>query len=147
MTKLSFKRKCLIACISFASYGVSGHGSVVPQSIDTSTLPQLEEEWEDTNPYRELKGDTLKEIIRVGASAYNQNCARCHGLGGISGGIAPDLRMLPADYDGDEWYIYRVKNGAVRNGAVYMPKMAEYLNQEALWSVRTWLESVKHAEE
>ena len=40
------------------------------------------------------------------------------------------------------WYVYRVKNGAVRNGAVYMPKMSEYLNQEALWSIRTWLESV-----
>ncbi|WP_434356658.1 cytochrome c-550 PedF [Parasalinivibrio latis] len=121
---------------------VWAHGDVTPQSIDTSGIPQLGEEWAETNPYRELAGDTRDEIVRIGASAYNQNCARCHGLEGISGGIAPDLRVLPADYDGDEWYVYRVQNGAVRNGAVYMPKMSEHLSQEALWAIRTWLESV-----
>jgi cytochrome c-550 PedF len=145
MVKFKFSkigRHYLIALMSISSFGVIAHGAVTPQAIDTSTLPTLGEEWTDTNPYRDEQGDTLKEIIRVGGSAYNQNCARCHGLGGISGGIAPDLRQLPADYDGDEWYIYRVQNGAVRNGAVYMPKMSEHLNQEALWSIRTWLESV-----
>ncbi len=135
-------RHYLIALMSICSFGAGAHGSVTPQAIDTSTLPTLGEEWADTNPYRDTEGDVRTEILRVGASAYNQNCARCHGLGGISGGIAPDLRQLPADYDGDEWYIYRVQNGAVRNGAVYMPKMTEHLNQEALWSIRTWLESV-----
>jgi cytochrome c-550 PedF len=147
MTKLNFKQKCLIACISLFSYGASGHGSVTPQSIDTSDLPQLGEEWIEENPYRELTGDVREKVLTLGASAYNQNCARCHGLGGISGGIAPDLRMLAADYDGDEWYGYRVQNGAVRNGAVYMPKMTEHLSQEALWSVRTWLESVSNEEQ
>jgi len=142
MTKLSFKHKCFIACISITSYGVSGHGSVTPQSIDTSELPQLGEEWLERNPYREETGEVRKTILSVGASAYNQNCARCHGLSGISGGIAPDLRMLATDYDGDEWYGYRVVNGAVRNGAVYMPKMIEHLTPEALWAVKTWLESV-----
>lgn len=146
MTKLSFKQKCLIACISFTSYGVLGHGAVTPQSIDSSELPQLEEEWQEENPYRELTGDVREKVLKLGSSAYNQNCARCHGLGGVSGGIAPDLRMLPADYDGDEWYGYRVQNGAVRNGAVYMPKMTEHLSQEALWAVRTWLESVSNEE-
>ncbi|MDP2561564.1 cytochrome c-550 PedF [Psychrobium sp. 1_MG-2023] len=124
----------------------SAHGDVTPQSIDTSTIPQLGTEWEETNPYRDQTGKMLDEITRIGSSAYTQNCARCHGLEGISGGIAPDLRMLPADYDGDEWFVYRVQNGAVRNGAVYMPKMSEHLSQEALWAIRTWLESVSVAE-
>lgn len=118
------------------------HGSVTPQAIDDSTLPPLGEEWNDTNPYRDLDGDVKAEIVRVGSSAYNQNCARCHGLEGISGGIAPDLRYLATDFDGDEWFVYRVRNGAVRNGAVYMPKMADYLSQETLWSIRTWLEGL-----
>lgn len=118
------------------------HGDVTPQSIDTSTIPALGDEWQETNPYRDQTGEAKAEILRIGASAYNQNCARCHGLEGISGGIAPDLRILPTDYDGDEWYVYRVQNGAVRNGAVYMPKMTEHLNQEALWAIRSWLESV-----
>lgn len=146
MVKFKLGRGFLIALISMCSFGLAAHGPVTPQAIDSSSLPQLGEEWEDTNPYRNQEGTVLKEIIRVGASAYNQNCARCHGLEGISGGIAPDLRQLPADYDGDEWYIYRVKNGAVRNGAVYMPKMTEHLSQEALWSIRTWLESVSEKE-
>jgi len=143
MTKLNLKQKCLIACVSVFSFSLAAHGPVTPQAVDTSDLPALGEEWLDTNPYRELTGDVRTKIIKLGASAYNQNCARCHGLGGVSGGIAPDLRELPADYDGDEWYGYRVQNGATRNGAVYMPKMSEYLSQEALWSIRTWLESVE----
>lgn len=144
--KFTLRRHYLIALLSVCSFGVLAHGSVTPQAINTSTLPALDEEWADTNPYRTEQGDIRTEILRIGASAYNQNCARCHGLGGISGGIAPDLRKLPADYDGDEWYIYRVQNGAVRNGAVYMPKMTEHLNQEALWSIRTWLESVSESQ-
>ena len=146
MIKLNKGRCYLIAFISICSFGIAAHGPVTPQSIDTSTLPALGEEWSETNPYRESEGDIREEILRVGASAYNQNCARCHGLEGISGGIAPDLRKLASDYDGDEWYVYRVQNGAVRNGAVYMPKMTEHLNQEALWSIRTWLESVSEKE-
>ncbi|HBZ94406.1 MAG TPA: cytochrome c-550 PedF, partial [Pseudomonas sp.] len=63
-----------------------------------------------------------------------------------SGGIAPDLRLLELGASGDEWFKERVINGAVRDGRVYMPKMADYLSQEALWAVRTYLESV-HVEE
>ena len=146
MIKLNFKHKCLIACISIFSYNLAAHGPVKPQSVDTSELPQLSEEWLERNPYREETGDVREKVLALGASAYNQNCARCHGLGGVSGGIAPDLRILPTDYDGDEWFGYRVQNGAVRNGAVYMPKMTEHLSQEALWSIRTWLESVSEKE-
>lgn len=142
MMKFKPGYKYLIALISVCSFNLAAHGPVTPQSIETSTLPALGEEWSETNPYRGKEGEVMEEILRVGASAYNQNCARCHGLGGVSGGIAPDVRMLPADLDGDEWYVYRVKNGAVRNGAVYMPKMTDHLNQEALWAIRSWLESV-----
>jgi cytochrome c-550 PedF len=84
--------------------------------------------------------------VEIGASAYNQNCAACHGLEAKSGGIAPDLRMLDAAEAGDEWFVERVRHGAVRDGRVYMPKMADYLSQEALWAVRTYLDSV-HVEE
>ena len=121
-------------------HAAKGSGDDVQQAVDAAE--SAFKEWSDTNPYRDAEGHDRDEILRVGSSAYNQNCARCHGLGGVSGGIAPDLRMLAPDYDGDEWYVYRVQNGAVRNGAVYMPKMTEHLNQEALWAIRSWLESV-----
>lgn len=125
----------LIPQLSFA------HGDVAPQPVDIGGLEKLGEEWVERNPYT---GN--EEAIKIGESAYNQNCARCHGLGAVSGGIAPDLRYIPADADGDEWYVYRVREGAIRNGITYMPKFAETdggpLQQEALWAIRAWLETV-----
>ncbi|MES9834104.1 MAG: cytochrome c-550 PedF [Candidatus Thiodiazotropha sp. LLP2] len=111
-----------------------GHGDVAPQPVDTTALKQLGEEWLELNPY---PGDD--KAIEIGASAYNQNCARCHGLGAVSGGIAPDLRNLPPDEEGDAWYIMRIRNGAIRNGITYMPPFEGILSQEAMWSIRAWL--------
>jgi cytochrome c-550 PedF len=120
---------------------VMAHGDVTPQPVDTKGLESLGKEWVARNPY---VGN--EKAIEIGKSAYNQNCARCHGLGAVSGGIAPDLRYLAHDADGDEWYVYRVSNGAVRNGITYMPIFAESdggpLSQEALWSIRAWLETI-----
>ena len=80
-----------------AASAVIAHGDVVPQAVDTSTLKPVGTEWLAKNPY--LKD---KEAIRIGDSAFNQSCARCHGLGAVSGGIAPALRYLPAGQEGDE---------------------------------------------
>src|SRR5919205_4072684 len=66
-----------------------GHGDVVPQAVNTAGLPSLGGDWREENPFR-----ANDAAIRIGTSAYNQNCARCHGLEAISGGIAPDLRKL-----------------------------------------------------
>jgi hypothetical protein len=66
---------------------VFAHGDVVPQAVDTTGLKNLGAGWQAANPFRKDK-----TAIRIGDSAFNQNCARCHGLGAISGGIAPDLR-------------------------------------------------------
>lgn len=117
------------------------HGDVSPQPVNTDGLEALGEDWVARNPY---SGNDV--AINIGKSAYNQNCARCHGLGGVSGGIAPDLRYLPYDAEGDEWYVYRVRSGAVRNNVTYMPVFATSdggpLSQEALWTIRAWLETV-----
>jgi cytochrome c-550 PedF len=135
----------LIVTGSLLSAGaVFAHGNVVPQAVKTDGLEQLGSEWRTENPYRNT--EQQEEAVSIGASAYNQNCAACHGLEAKSGGIAPDLRMLDAGVNGDEWFVERVRNGAVRDGRVYMPKMADYLSQEALWAVRSYLDSV-HVEE
>lgn len=123
--------------VSLSGAGVYAHGDVQPQPVDTTGLEQLGEDWREKNPYS--GNDTA---IEIGASAYNQNCARCHGLGAVSGGIAPDLRELPDGAEGDEWFVYRVRNGAIRNGVTYMPKFEGILSQEALWAIRAWLETV-----
>ncbi|MED5480534.1 MAG: cytochrome c-550 PedF [Pseudomonadota bacterium] len=131
----------VLAGLSLSSLALA-HGDVTPQAVDTKGLEPLGKEWRDTNPYRKpyAKHDLAVEI---GASAYNQNCARCHGLEAKSGGIAPDLRLLETGAEGDEWFKERVINGAVRDGAVYMPKMADFISQEGLWAIRSYLESVR----
>lgn len=131
--------------IAWAGLSVSAlamaHGDVTPQAVNIDGLEPLGKEWVDENPYRAPYANH-KLAVEIGASAYTQNCARCHGLEAISGGIAPDLRYLEAGLEGDEWFKERVINGAVRDGAVYMPKMAEFISQEGLWAIRTYIESL-----
>jgi cytochrome c-550 PedF len=138
-------KKLLHALLASLALGAASqamaHGDVTPQAVNTAELEQLGEEWRDENPYR-APYEKNGKAVEIGSSAYTQNCARCHGLEAVSGGIAPDLRMLDPGIEGDEWFKERVINGAVRDGRVYMPKMADYLSQEALWAIRTYLESV-----
>lgn len=115
---------------------LAAHGDVTPQAVDTSKLPDVGPQWVKANPYR---GNPV--AISIGQSAYGQNCARCHGLDAISGGIAPDLRYLDKDDAGDEWYIQRFQHGAVRDGKVYMPAMGDTLGQKAGWAIRAWLDT------
>jgi cytochrome c-550 PedF len=123
--------------ISVAAQQAFAHGDVVPQAVDTTGLKNVGPDFLASNPYRKDK-----TAIRIGDSAYNQNCARCHGLGGISGGIAPDLRYLPLGDEGDEVFLQRIRKGAVRDGRVYMPPFEGILSQEAMWTIRAWLETV-----
>ena len=131
----------LLIALTIVPGQLFAHGNVTPQAVDVTGLEPLGEEWKTENPYTDNE-----KAIEIGSSAYNQNCARCHGLEAMSGGIAPDLRKLePGEY-GDEWYIEKVRNGAIRNGITYMPKFAESdggpLSQEALWAIRAYLETL-----
>ena len=126
------------------------HGDVTPQAVDTTGLPGLGEGWRPENPFR-----SNDVAIKIGASAYNQNCARCHGLEAISGGIAPDLRKLDNECAGlkdgarrtacvkeiDDYFINTVRHGRTRNGAVYMPPFEGVMSQEAIWSIKAYLET------
>lgn len=112
------------------------HGDVTPQPVDVTGLEPLGEEWRKENPY---KGDPT--AIKIGMSGYNQNCARCHGIDGISGGIAPDLRFLEQDASGDDWFLKRVRHGATVNGTFKMPPFEKIMSQEAMWAIRSYLES------
>ena len=143
----------LAAGLAFVASWASAHGDVTPQAVDTHTLPQLGAKWLPSNPYS--SGPAQKEALRIGTSAYNQNCARCHGLEAISGGIAPDLRKIDADCTGmadaakrneclaemDEYYVATVRRGRARDGRVYMPPFESTLSQEAIWAIRTYLET------
>lgn len=126
-----------------ALYQMTGwaHGDVTPQPVNTEGLDALEN-WVEENPYR---GNDL--AIEIGTSAYAQNCARCHGLDAVSGGITPDLRLLNDEFEwdspaqSDEWFIQRVRHGAVVQGRVYMPPFEGILSQEAMWAIRAYLDT------
>lgn len=120
---------------------VWAHGDVTPQPIDITGLEPIKDSdtvWVEKNPY---SGN--EKAIEIGKHAYAQNCARCHGIEAVSGGIAPDLReKLPLGDEGDEIFKERMVNGAIRNGVTYMPKFDGIVKQEGLWAIRSWLESV-----
>lgn len=137
MTRLHFF--LVIGALCATSF-LFAHGDVTPQGVDTSKLKKLNGEL-TVNPYRGDKG-----AAELGASAYNQNCARCHGLGAVSGGIAPDLRFLPVGRSGDEYYAEKVRKGVVRNGMTYMPPFGTVFSEEAIWAIRSFLDTV-HTEE
>ncbi|MDJ0827065.1 MAG: cytochrome c-550 PedF [Rhodobacter sp.] len=117
------------------------HGDVAPQPVDTAALPDVGEEWLIENPYRDQGMEVWQEAVDIGASGYNQNCARCHGLGAVSGGLAPDLRYLEAEEYGDEWYMERYRFGYTQNGITKMPAFDELLGQKAGWAIRTYIET------
>lgn len=138
------------AMLCLASGLALAHGNVTPQAVDTEDLPKLGNEWRAVNPYTQNE-----KAVRIGASAYNQNCARCHGLEAVSGGIAPDLRKLDNDcatqrearkqnaclQDVNQYFIDHFRHGVTRNGAVYMPPFEGVVSQEAAWTIKTYLES------
>ncbi len=140
----------VVAAAVLTSLYASAHGNVTPQAVDTTGLPALGDKWRDENPYQ---GNKL--ALKIGTSAYNQNCARCHGLEAISGGVAPDLRLLDRDCLGmknetkkqacfkemDNYFLISIRHGKVRNGAVYMPPFEGIFNQEAMWAIKTYLET------
>ena len=154
MNRNSYRRLAIWTLGLAASFGTAlpafAHGDVTPQVVDTSGLPKLGADWKNENPFR---GNAA--AIKIGSSAYNQNCARCHGLEAISGGVAPDLRKLDNEcatlkvearkkacvVEIDQYFTGSVRKGKVRNGAVYMPPFEGILNQEATWAIKAYLES------
>ncbi|WP_417721725.1 cytochrome c-550 PedF [Salipiger sp.] len=143
MTNPITKRLMTTLAATMAAGMALAHGDVAPQPVDTAGLPELGDEWLTENPYRaEAAGEEAwAKAVKIGASGYNQNCARCHGLEVISGGLAPDLRFLEAEEFGDEWFVERFRTGYTQNGVTKMPAFGELLGQEAAWAIRTYVET------
>lgn len=139
----------ILALAAFAPLAWT-HGDVTPQAVNTEGLPPLGQQWRDANPYRQQEA-----AVKIGVSGYNANCARCHGIDAVSGGIAPDLRKLdnecvtlkdPKKKDAcvkevDGFFASTVRHGRTRNGAVYMPPFEGVISQEAVWAIKAYLET------
>lgn len=122
--------------------------AVEPVPAGLSPLPAA---WQVINPYR---GD--ERAVDVGASAYAQHCAKCHGAEGArSVAEAPDLRRLNSFCnrltqtdlkslclaDVDRYYLLSVREGKIRAGLRHMPAWEGVLPQETLWAIRSFTET------
>ena len=117
--------------------------------VDIGTLPRLGSVLREENPYR-----TNAAAIAVGAQAFEQACSGCHVLA-TSGGIGPDLRMLNAACrkivdesrraiclrDQDYYFLKSVRDGKTIVGVTHMPAWRDFLSQEAIWAIRSYIES------
>ncbi len=130
-----------LGLIATAGAAIAAGLPLTPQPVNTDALPDVSEEWLTENPYRDAGDDVWKTAIEIGESGFVQNCARCHGLGAVSGGLAPDLRYLEAEEMGDEWFVERFQTGYTQDGVTKMPAFGELLGQKAAWAIRTYVET------
>ncbi len=155
---MKFSAVLISGCVMFSAVSLAptfalAHGDVTPQAVDTHTLPQLGEGMRKENPYR--SSAAAEEAASIGKSAYTQNCARCHGLEAVSGGMSPDLRELDNECidkkddaeklacfkEVDQYFMDFTMKGKVRNGAVKMPGFNATFTQEAVWAIKSYLET------
>jgi len=135
--------------VALGAVQAHAHGDVTPHPVDTHTLKQLGSDWLDSDPYR---GD--EKAIAIGAEGYKHNCAACHGLDGVSGGMAPDLLKITTDClgmsgdskasclnDTDEYFRDVVLSGKKNSeGRVTMPGYEAVFTQEAVWAIKAYLD-------
>ena len=109
--------------------------------------------------FRELALGHSLEPLRaadIGRTAFNQACARCHGIDAVNKGqVGPDLTKMdracrrildPAVQrlcveDNDDFFLKSVQQGKVRVGVVHMPAWQDVLSPAAIWTLRTFLET------
>ena len=124
-----------------------------PPDVDVSVLPPIAPGWADANP---LRGNAA--AIELGRSAFNQACARCHGVDADgSRAPAPDLRRIggicnrakdPAlkqrcVEDSDYFFRNSVLKGKIKLGIEHMPPWEGIIDAPVLWSIRSFVESMR----
>lgn len=137
MKKLAGLIVCSVMGLSDLAFA---HGNITPQPVDTTGLTPLAAEWLKENPYR---ADAAQQAIAIerGEVGYYNNCASCHGLEAVAGGLAPDLREIEEGKFGDEWWMERTRNGVTQNGVSKMPHYEGIISQEGMWAIRSYVES------
>ena len=122
--------------------------------VDAAALPALGKTWLAANPYR---GQAAAETaLALGQAAYNQACARCHGVDASTNAApAPDLRNLDrgcrriadptlkarCQADNDAYFAKTVRQGKVILGVTHMPPWQGVLSQELAWAIQVFIES------
>lgn len=142
----------LLGAASVAAQQISTEPITTPVTVDLSALPALGTPWLEDNPYR---GNA--KVAEIGRTLFNQACARCHGDdGNATHHVGTDLRRLDSYCfvkikdaatrrhclrDNDHYFKESVLRGKIRVGVAHMPPWEGVLSQEAVWSLRSFLES------
>lgn len=126
----------------------------IAPAVSAAGLPALGPQWLAANPYRHQAA--AAEAVAIGREAYNQACARCHGVDASTNAApAPDLRNLdrgcrriadPAlkarcQADNDAYFAKTVRQGKVILGVTHMPPWQGVLSQELAWAIQVFIES------
>lgn len=143
--------RSLIGAIVLASGLAAANEVAVAPLVDAAGLPALGMGWRTTNPYRGLAA-----AVDTGRLAFNQACARCHGVDADAAGLpAPDLRQLNAYCrriadpelnaacmrDNDAFFARSVRQGKIIVGVTHMPPWEGILKQELAWAIQVFIES------
>ena len=62
-------------------------------------------------------------------------------LDGDCTGLADAAKKASCMKEMDDYFLSTVRRGRVRDGRVYMPPFESTLTQEAIWSIRTYIET------
>ncbi|WP_298604113.1 c-type cytochrome [Zoogloea sp.] len=140
--------------LAFAAQPLAAQEVAVAPDVSTAGLPALGTQWLSANPYRNQPA--AAEARAIGRDAYNQACARCHGVDASTNAApAPDLRNLdrgcrrivdPAlkarcQADNDAYFARTVRQGKVILGVTHMPPWQGVLSQELAWAIQVFVES------
>ena len=93
-----------------------------------------------SNPYA-----GREDLVEEGGSLLNQYCSHCHGPWAVQGERPRDLRRLNlryGDYAADTFY-NTAQNGRPEKG---MPSWKGVLEDDTLWKIFTFLQSVQSTE-
>lgn len=149
MNKLLVTLFATLFAALFATLAVANEVAVAP-TVSPDGLPPLGDTWLAANPYR---GNPT--AITTGQLAYNQACARCHGVDASTNTApAPDLRNLnrfckrisdaelnaACMRDNDAYFAKSVRNGKIIVGVTHMPPWQGVLKQELAWAIQVFIE-------
>ena len=77
-----------------------------------------------------------QELIAAGGSLYGKNCAICHGVAAVSGGVLPDLRRSPMIASAEAFHSVVIDGAMVDKG---MAGWAEELTGEDAEAIRAFI--------
>jgi mono/diheme cytochrome c family protein len=126
--------------VKFRSAGLVAATSLVACLCGAAGVAAEDAAGRPVNPYSGNPG-----AAKEGASLFNQYCSHCHGQWADQGERPRDLRRLRIRYGDDAIAMFytTVSTGRLDKG---MPVWKGVLNDETLWKIFTFLETVQAEE-